>query len=144
MRVKFTVGDWSKDGHNESDTYVVDIYKLGQFTEPTKAEIDQAFHDGCILMGLSKEQCKSLDFIFCQEYGDNKIPQEVIDGMKRVGLNPDNYFDGYRQNESSGCHDTFHLLWLDIMKVGSNSNLYYQECKGEVVYHIGGYGLYSN
>lgn len=136
MRVKFWVGDWSHDGHNQCDSFVVDV-------NLTKPELDKAFHDGCKLMGLEKAQCKALNFLFCSEYEDVKIPQEIIDGMDKVGLSPDKYFDMFYKDESkwSGNYDTFHILWLDIAKLG-NPDLTYQECVSEETYHIGGYGLY--
>lgn len=136
MRIKFSIGDWSHDGHSKSDNFIVDV-------NLTKEELDKAFMDGCTLMGLDKEQCTSTSFQFCQDYEDSAIPEQVLKGMEKFGLNPDHYFDGYHYNreESTGCYDTFHLLWLDIAKLG-NPNLIYTKCEGEVTYYIGGYGLY--
>lgn len=134
MRVKFTVGDWSHDGHSQDDSFIIDV-------NLTQQELEEAFLNGCVLMELDKPQCNSLSFRFCEDYGDPSIPQKFIDGMIKVGLNPDNYFYTDSEEEYFGQYDTFHLLWLDVAKVG-NPKLVYQECVGDKVYHIGGYGLY--
>jgi hypothetical protein len=134
MRVKFMVGDWSHDGHSQDDSFIVDV-------NLTQQELDAAFLNGCALMELDAAQCKSLSFLFCNEYEDSTIPQKFIDGMNKVGLDPDNYFENY-DGKYSGETNTFHLLWLDVAKIG-NPNLVYQECVSDRVYRIGGYGLYS-
>lgn len=44
-KVRLSIGDWSEDGHNQSEDFVYEVNK-------TVEEIRQAYKDSCVLTGL--------------------------------------------------------------------------------------------
>ncbi len=131
MIIELVVGDWSKDGHNQSDKFLYE-------TNLSKEEIEKAFSDGCNTIGIK--------FNICEEYEDDKVSQDFISKIVLAGLDPSKYL--YESWDSKKLErienpESFSLLWLDIAKVG-NSSLEYKLIKPESGYgiKIGGYGLY--
>jgi len=78
----FTVGDWSKDGHNQSDRY---IFKATHSRE----DIVKAYLETCEKLGirLHKEsnEWNVPNAFFCQ-YEDDSMSEEEIEGLEEKGL----------------------------------------------------------
>ena len=70
--IEFEVGDWSKDGHNQSDTFLIKSNYSGD-------EIDEGFKR------LKKE--KHIDFKkVCHDYEDSEIKNDVLVKLIKLGV----------------------------------------------------------
>lgn len=70
--IEIEVGDWSKDGHNQSDTFLFKSNYSGN-------EIDQAFK--CL------KKVKQIDFKnICRNYEDSEIENGVVNKLIEMGV----------------------------------------------------------
>ena len=70
--IELEVGDWSKDGHNQSDTFLFKSNYSGR-------EIDEGFER------LKKE--KQIDFKkVCRDYEDSEIKNDVLVKLIKLGV----------------------------------------------------------
>lgn len=70
--IEIEVGDWSKDGHNQSDTFLFKSNYSGD-------EIDQAFK--CL------KKVKQIDFKnICCDYEDNEVEDDVVTKLIELGV----------------------------------------------------------
>ena len=157
MKEQVEVGDWSRDGHNMSDKYIIEV--------PEGIDSTGAYALACRELGFSMDQ-------YCRAYEDSKFPAEnlekIIGAAKQynVPLVFDEYSElGYAieegdMSESSDeagayvylCADDFFALWLAMLNIGivvtrgpNATGLLAHEVKPtkqDKVHHIGGYGLY--
>lgn len=107
MKVKLTIGDWSKDGHNQSEMFYYESNK-------TVEEIQQAYKDSCKLTGLSfnhNEDYTELGLKWghpeydlrkiCTEYGDASINKFSADILLKYGIDVKEYKDEEDNDEDS-------------------------------------------
>ncbi len=137
---RLPIGDWSKDGHNECDYYIIS-------SNTSPKDLGDIYIDVCKKTSIDK---------ICSDYGDNNISffGEVMD---KLGLNPTLYF-----NENGACDGSEELaqLWIDVIqKIHPNvkmsiikdvmvdfNNWYAQKVKGISgggVINLPGYGLFE-
>lgn len=141
MRVRLVVGDWSKDGHGQSDTYIYEV-------NLTKQDLLAAYKVGCKRLSLkvSAENYREAYLNFCEDYQDPKVPPEVVRALRAEGLDPDELFECWSgdggDEDYVGTVDAWPELWLAIAKLGEPS-LTYAQVYGDDSIEIGGYGLYS-
>lgn len=128
-RIKLVIGDWSRDGHEKSETFVIE-------SNLTKKEIEKAFKKGTKLINI--------DFTkYCEEYEDSSIPMEVASDLFKLGFDM-NSIDDYDQFSKTVCLDptSYMMIYLFLAQKG-NPNFGYtiiDENLDEI--HIGGYGLF--
>ncbi len=129
-KVKLVVGDWSKDGHNQSDDFYVE-------SNLSAKEIETAYKKGT--KKVKFDLCKNV----ASNYEDNILPKKFLDTLVSLGfnLNPED-LDEIPEGISL-FPEVFSDIYLFIVKLG-NPNFEYKwtECSDEI--HIGGYGLYSS
>ena len=136
MLIEFVIGDWSGDGHDKTDTFV---YK----TNRTMDALIDAFKKGSKLIGLPKSTNRWHDgirFAFCEEYEDNRIPEEVVIKLREHGIDIKDHaegFCGYDEDESENDSDWmidskgFCELWLRIAQY-ADSSIVYKSATSEV------------
>jgi hypothetical protein len=81
---KMTLGDWSGDGHNITNVFVVDIPE-----EFTAEVLGSNYRKNVLKLDINPEQ-------FAYEYEDNSVPPEVTEKLKQHGIEVDNddYIEG--------------------------------------------------
>lgn len=87
--IEIEVGDWSKDGHNQSDTFLFKSNYSGE-------EIDKGFER------LKKE--KKIDFQdICCDYEDSEIKNGVLTKLIKLGVLSQDDVD-YAKEYYDGCY----------------------------------------
>lgn len=87
--IELEVGDWSKDGHNQSDTFLFKSNYSGR-------EIDEGFER------LKKE--KQIDFKkVCRDYEDSEIKDDVLIKLIKLGVLTQEEVDE-AEEEYNGCY----------------------------------------
>lgn len=116
-----TVGDWSRDGHNQFDTYVV-------YSNKPQEKVMEAYSKGCEKLGfdLIKE--------YCCEYEDNKIPEEIYEHFKHI-VDIDEFRGKYTVWSETWADMVLHVAKLGDPELDVN-------IKELNSWKIGGYGLY--
>lgn len=130
-RICLTVGDWSRDGHEQSD----DIYILSSLDKDSLAG---AYKKGVETIGFDLE--KELN-----EYEEGVISSDKLRLLSKHGLLEDWGFDEENLSEDWELYheiDTYAELWLRIAKVG-DPQLEFEYVNDNIpTLHIGGYGIY--
>ena len=87
--IEIEVGDWSKDGHNQSDTFLFKSNYSGE-------EIDKGFER------LKKE--KKIDFQdICCDYEDSEIKNGVLTKLIKLGVLSQDEVDNAKE-DYDGCY----------------------------------------
>lgn len=90
-KFKISIGDWSHDGHNQSDQYY--FWSLTPLID-----IQNAFKESCKKYGLIFDCNNDLDikseydYIFC-DYEDCQIKIELLSYFQSIGIDVKKYFD---------------------------------------------------
>lgn len=113
MLVDIVIGDWSKDGHNQSDKFTFDI-------NCTVKEMQEAYKASCEKFGFQFHRAdtyagRNTNFTgvdnpicICHEYEDNIIPVEVIDILEKNGYDDEDV--GYLRREDGHVDGPEHLV----------------------------------
>ena len=137
--ISLVIGDWSGDGHSQSNTIVIK-------SNLDKKAIEKAYKKGTKKLGF--------DFIkdIAADYADQNLSKERLDVLLKHGLKTkdlDLDFDLKRKEYEEGpgvniWHDDYVEIYLFIVKLG-NEEFKYELLEGDVnpTIHIGGYGLYE-
>ena len=132
MKITIVVGDWSGDGHSQSDTYVVE-------SNLDKPSIERAYRIATRQLGF--DLIKDV----CEAYEENKIAEEVYEKLVENGIN----IDGLAKEDELDCDyygmtpDIWLKLYLDVVKLGNPELQYSILNDHNEELHIGGYGLYQ-
>ena len=135
-RHRVIIGDWSDDGHGKCDN-------IEFSSNLTREEIQDAYEK-------AKAEHK-VDFaLFCNEYEDDKLPDDVSDRLKNAGIDVDAIrkeggdFWYNDQWDTFGVR-SFFLLLMEFIKCG-NPNFVYIPDESAPYLKLGnsqmGYGLY--
>lgn len=73
MKYNLTIGDWSNDGHNQTEVYVVEI--PDQFKDVLKSN----FESNVKRIGFDPTE-------LAQEYEDSSISEDEIEALRRTGF----------------------------------------------------------
>lgn len=95
MKIRFPIGDWSKDGHEQCDWYFAT-------TELSTQEVREAHFLCSEIYGFDIGD-------ICSEYQEDQINEGIVSVLKRYNL-IDEHFD----NEDIDSHQIF-LIWLSIL-----------------------------
>jgi hypothetical protein len=71
---KITLGDWSGDGHNVTEVFIVDIPE-----EFTAEILGSNYRKNVLKLGINPEQ-------FANEYEDSTVPEDVAEKLKQHGI----------------------------------------------------------
>lgn len=140
-RIKLVVGDWSNDGHNQSDTFYIRSNK-------TAEEIEAAIPKAMDLTGMSFKggDPKKYYQVAC-DYEDSYIPAKVLNKLKDKGIEfPYDKLENEPDAEGSVClvPDDFVEVWCWFVKLGDPSIEIKIENTSIPTIYPGGYGLYFN
>lgn len=135
MKVKLSIGDWSHDGHNQSEEFVFEVNKSVE-------EIRQAYKDSCKLagiqfnhndnyIGIEYDWRESHKYECFTEYEDSRMRSDISKKLKAVGLDVSKYAindEDDEQEQGEFCFETdgFALLLMEFIKL-SLSDLTYEE-----------------
>jgi hypothetical protein len=136
--ISLTLGDWSRDGHNQTDQIII---KSNRTTE----QIKKAYKKGVKLVGFDfSEEVAS-------EYEDNRIREEELEKLRTAGYTQE-LDDEYTKDElgefadlagtAALSSDTFAEIYLWIAKRGDPSFEYEVAVDHTCNINIGGYGLF--
>jgi hypothetical protein len=157
MIIELVVGDWSRDGHNQSESFTFN-------TNMPASEVAKAYKKGCEIVGfdLSKD--------IASDYEENRIGWDNLQTLRSFGL-PEGSLDdettpeqSKKQNEmwqntsylknspnatrdwSGAClsPETFCNIYLFIAKLGNPELEYKPALTYSDKLTIGGYGLFGN
>lgn len=155
---KVPVGDWSKDGHNESKDYYV-------MCSHTVEEMQQAYRDTCKKIGLQMHHTDNYTDIpetvkhrswrmLLTEYEQNEIDYEAIKILEEHGFDFDG-IDGESDEEDEDSLATAYFDSKDVFRLFmwfisySLENFEYEEVKAEAIIgywgklnHQIGYGVF--
>lgn len=110
------IGDWSKDGHNQSDDYEFEINK-------SKKEIIEAYHKTCKQLNMTfdtNDMRESSPIRLINEYEDDKLSIEVVKQFLDLGVDFSEFDDfdednKYRALYISGIEASY--LFLEFVKI---------------------------
>lgn len=124
-----TLGDWSADGHKETQTFTIRC-------NLTRDELLKAYK-----AGEKKTKVKFQDTV-ADEYEDNFMSVDIVEKLTKHGYDVKEFADRLDDDPRgySLWTDGYAGTWLFIAKVG-NPELEYEFCTDADI-HIGGYGLF--
>jgi hypothetical protein len=126
MIFEVNIGDWSKDGHNQSKRFLFQ-------TSATREEIKKAYDKGVKILGVDITK-------YCSDYEDSSLPTEQYDTYIESGWG--GLEDGFETDEDVHLYITDYLsLWLHTIKIGCDT-ISIEEINSETSFNIGGYGLF--
>lgn len=159
MQTVLILGDWSKDGHGQTQNYIVD-HNL-----ESSAALNQAHVKGCQILGIDFEEnvADSYEEPYISEDDlealiEHKIIEEVPEVDKTKVYQKGNtywrlavptqfsYVDWISEDGSKGAIDEslYAALWMAIAQLGEPTLVYTQVNKDRTnELKIGGYGLFS-
>lgn len=131
--IKLVVGDWSHDGHNQTDSVQI-------LSNLSKNSINRAYENGSYKIGFDFKNS------ICVEYEDNSLCKEKLNILLDHGLWPDDAESLKKDEEELYLDsDQFIDIYLFIAKLGDSGFKYkiinYEENPS---INIGGYGLFFN
>ena len=128
--VKVVVGDWSGDGHNITETTIIE-------SNLTSSELYSAYIKGSKIVGFDLSEC-------CSDYQDSKLQGQYIKMLRENGI--DIIFDGRAEDplddEDDGVNlmvEEFVEIYLNICKLARPEFEWKEVRLGNL--DIGGYGL---
>lgn len=120
VRVKLSIGDWSKDGHNQCEYFVYEVNK-------SVSAIRQSYKDSCKLTGLQFNAGENYTGLtahstygsllhICTEYTDNALSTNAKERLSNNGIDVSKCFD---EDEEDCCIDVaaFAELILQFIKL---------------------------
>lgn len=137
--IRLIVGDWSGDGHNQTETVVVEC-------NLTRTELFTAHNAGCEKLGIAFDNV-------CADYEDNFISKDVWDKLEAAGLTfedlPDQASDSYYARSKFTSTGQFPIwindyayIYMFIARQGNPELDYHVITDDKTTIQIGGYGLF--
>lgn len=132
--IDLVVGDWSGDGHSQTETVPV-------YSNLKKRDLEKAYKKGTALVGfdLTRDVCCS--------YDDNVIDEHRVVRLESLGITRGQYLNEREHPERPGPHqlspNEFAVLWLRIAQLGDPGLEYKVTDDDSPHINIGGYGLYD-
>ena len=124
---QYTVGDWSNDGHGQTDVFFLKSSETAQ-------DLNAAFKAGVKVIGHDVTS-------MCDGYEDNTIPEEVAQAFIDVGVEFDEPYEG---EVWVGPENIMDMVIATIKAGNPNITLEIVNCE-DLAHTIGsvGYGCYS-
>ena len=129
-RVEFILGDWSHDGHGQTETISI-------MSNLNRKQIEKAYKKGSKLIDLDIVEN------LCCDYEDCSVSTDIVVKLKTAGYNLSEWvFDPTGEDDATIDSDEFLEIYLFITKKG-NPIFEYKITRSDAI-EIGGYGLFSN
>lgn len=129
MRIELVVGDWSKDGHGISETFLFEV-------NLNKEQIYKAYKKGSKILGYDLIETK------CRGYEESSVTElwwkEFLEATKTK--DEDYTVDGAYNGNISIYPETWAQMYWAVCKLGDES-LTYEEVENDGRIEINGYGL---
>ncbi len=127
--ITLTLGDWSRDGHNISDTVCIE-------SNIDAKELQKAYRAGVekTNVDLTKD--------IARDYEDGILPEDAFQKLATFGLK--DIFDKGIDDKKQLWTDSFAEVWLFIAKQGNAEFAYSLVNRHTSDIKIGGYGLYQS
>ena len=131
-RFKIHIGDWSKDGHNQSESFIIES------TKPNN-EVQQAFKDAGTKIGVISEGAYPR-FLIADEYEDYRLPTNYAEALTDAGVEIDDlvYNDG-TDKEPDYMFEEPHALAVLIMRIAQTELQFEFKFVDDEVPHFNGY-----
>ncbi len=121
--INLVLGDWSHDGHNQTDTVTISC-------NLTRDELQAAYERGSQKIGFN------LTREVAAHYEENKLDEECVEALEKFG------FDTSKVVEDDCLWtDGFVKIWLFVVGLGE-PDFVHKIVKNQDV-RIGGYGLFT-
>ncbi len=128
--ITLIVGDWSHDGHEETDSFVYE-------SSLSQKELEAAYTAGSKILGFD------LSADVCKDYEDSNISRKHVDMLTAHGIECEGYEEYHPGNDSVLLEpELFADLYLQICKLGSPTFVYNPVPSNVTCINIGGYGLF--
>lgn len=109
MKSSLVIGDWSKDGHNQSEFVYFEHNK-------TEEEIKNAYLKACKKIGVQLHDHKKNSIL--SDYEESSISKEIYDKLVNSGVNMEAIeLDDPCEDEYAFNSDSVALLFLEMVKV---------------------------
>lgn len=141
-----TVGDWSKDGHNQTDEYLVltshnkdevcEAYK--NFVRQHKIALNESYWHGVKTSNIE---------MLCNDYENNKITIETIERLEKAGIPMEKLPFSEQIDELEGLNmspDDIVILLMEMVKTQIEGFTYEIKEPLDLGIKSIGYGCYSN
>lgn len=164
MRGTLTVGDWSKDGHNQEETFEFEV--TGDVAELTGEGCPEYQGDkrlqrhptwGCAtvpnLWAYYRKGVEVTGFDvtkYCEDYEDSHIPLKLGLALLPAMFADLDLAEGECEDESiDDALEVYPELWVAIVnrgidEMGINATVKIVPRESRIIYNIGGYGLFWN
>ena len=125
--INLILGDWSHDGHGKASVATIR-------STLTKSEVEEAYLKGT----------KKIGFSFVEDVGSDysdigcPIDQEQVDMLEEIGIDT----TGIDYTDLSISEEGFVDIYLDIVKLGTDTFEWERVTADENHIRIGGYGLF--
>lgn len=140
--INLVLGDWSGDGHNQTETITI-------YSNYTKEKLQEIYAKGWHKVGFD------LTAVVCDEYEDNNISREAFDKLVQAGLTLEDLelteYDMKAARASLADENgielnpySFARIYLFIAKLGDEDKEFEYEIAKNTSITIGGYGLFFN
>ncbi len=128
--INLVIGDWSKDGHNQTETVTIS-------SNLSKKDVEKAFLNGLKKLGFEPGERHHRCYLpIAEDYEDNSLDESVATVLEANGLNVSEL------TEDSGLWtDGYLKIWFFVTKLG-NPDFEYEIVDGADI-NIGGYGLFQ-
>jgi hypothetical protein len=144
-QIRLVLGDWSHDGHNQTDTKVIN-------SSLNRDELIAAFQLGAAASGLLPQaQHHSTYLTVAEEYEDSKLARKEYARLAVLGVVPIDPNEFPFDEEIDREDDTIYLdegsyteLWLAVAKFGNPALEYALVSDTMPSINIGGYGLLND
>lgn len=108
MKMFLHLGDWSKDGHNQSTKFLVDV-------NVTPEEIRSAYLAAVERTGITFDHHHK-GFQVCTGYEESTIPNHILEKFKDLGMPVDDLMGEIDEFEDSFSEGRFAELWFQFVK----------------------------
>ncbi|MFW6310698.1 MAG: hypothetical protein ACOC1K_00520 [Nanoarchaeota archaeon] len=106
---KLPIGDWSGDGHEMCEEFIIESNVSAEDLVPIYIEMDKEYN-------LSSE---------CQEYKEESLSEEFLEFLEEKGLDPNKYLSSYGGTDNKFVHPQdmaqliidLLMLWDDSLKL---------------------------
>lgn len=130
------IGDWSKDGHNQSENITMEMNK-------SREEIIDAYHKTTKLLNMtfdSNDMAGSNPIRLINSWEDNRLNKEVVDILSKHGVNFELFEDYYAEQD---CYfvsaEEAAILFMEFVKI-SLPDLEYRRINDTIPYLFGYWG----
>ena len=121
---RFVVGDWSNDGHNQSQDFIVE-------TSHSEEIIHKAYEDAIKACGVDLEE-------LCSNFEDSIIHSWDVEKLEQFGISFENFDEPNDDGDYYCSPENFAYLFFELIKLQLGNEFKYKFIKNEIPY-LNGY-----